>query len=116
MRAVLWRETTTLGLRGMGVRKWMLERELVEVEVDGGRVGVKLGRDSDEVARRTRVRGCAAVAPPRPPAQAGHGRGTRQSHDDVTPGAATAGCRSPRSGRGNRRCPAPGIRGTCGRR
>ena len=81
MRAVLWRETTTLGLRGMGVRKWMLEQELVEVEVDGGRVGVKLGRDGDEVDAAPEFEDCAAVAPPRPPAQAGHGRGTRQSHE-----------------------------------
>jgi pyridinium-3,5-bisthiocarboxylic acid mononucleotide nickel chelatase len=43
LRAVLWRETSTLGARGYRVRKWALERDLVVVEVAGGTVRVKLG-------------------------------------------------------------------------
>jgi uncharacterized protein (TIGR00299 family) protein len=49
LRAVLWRETSTLGVRGLPVRKWMLERRVVEVEVPGGTVRVKLGLDQGAV-------------------------------------------------------------------
>jgi uncharacterized protein (DUF111 family) len=49
VRAVLWRETSTLGVRGTPVRKWMLERRLVEVELLGGKVRVKLGLDGGRV-------------------------------------------------------------------
>jgi len=49
LREVLWRETSTLGLRGLPVRKWMLERRLVAVELPGGTVRVKLGLDGDQV-------------------------------------------------------------------
>jgi pyridinium-3,5-bisthiocarboxylic acid mononucleotide nickel chelatase len=48
-RAVLWRETSTLGVRGTPVRKWMLERRLVEVELLGGKVRVKLGLEGGRV-------------------------------------------------------------------
>jgi uncharacterized protein (TIGR00299 family) protein len=49
LRAVLWRETSTLGVRGLPVRKWMLERRVVEVEVPGGTARVKLGLDQGAV-------------------------------------------------------------------
>jgi pyridinium-3,5-bisthiocarboxylic acid mononucleotide nickel chelatase len=49
VRELLWRETSTLGVRGLPVRKWMLERRLVEVEVPGGKVRVKLGLDGGRV-------------------------------------------------------------------
>ena len=49
LRAVLWRETSTLGVRGLPVRKWMLERRVVEVEVLGGKARVKLGLDQGVV-------------------------------------------------------------------
>jgi len=46
VRSLLWRETSTLGVRGLPVRKWMLERRVVEVELPGGKVRVKLGLDA----------------------------------------------------------------------
>jgi uncharacterized protein (DUF111 family) len=49
LRGVLWRETSTLGVRGLPVRKWMLERRTVEVEVLGGKARVKLGLDQGTV-------------------------------------------------------------------
>jgi pyridinium-3,5-bisthiocarboxylic acid mononucleotide nickel chelatase len=49
VRALLWRETSTLGVRGLPVRKWMLERRVLEVELPGGKVRVKLGLDGGRV-------------------------------------------------------------------
>jgi pyridinium-3,5-bisthiocarboxylic acid mononucleotide nickel chelatase len=49
VRAVMWRETSTLGVRGTPVRKWMLERKLVEVALLGGTVRVKLGLEGGQV-------------------------------------------------------------------
>jgi pyridinium-3,5-bisthiocarboxylic acid mononucleotide nickel chelatase len=49
LRGLLWRETSTLGVRGLPVRKWMLERRVVEVEVAGGTARVKLGLDQGVV-------------------------------------------------------------------
>ncbi len=49
VRAVLWRETSTLGVRGVPVRKWMLERRTVEVDLLGGKVRVKLGLEGGTV-------------------------------------------------------------------
>jgi uncharacterized protein (TIGR00299 family) protein len=49
LRSVLWRETSTLGVRGLPVRKWMLERRTVEVGVLGGKARVKLGLDHGTV-------------------------------------------------------------------
>jgi hypothetical protein len=49
VREVLWRETSTLGVRGMPVRKWMLERRMVEVGLEGGKARVKLGLDRGRV-------------------------------------------------------------------
>jgi uncharacterized protein (TIGR00299 family) protein len=48
-RELLWRETSTLGVRGVPVRKWMLERRVIEVELPGGKVRVKLGLDGGRV-------------------------------------------------------------------
>jgi uncharacterized protein (TIGR00299 family) protein len=49
VREVLWRETSTLGVRGLPVRKWMLERRTVEVGLEGGKARVKLGLDRGRV-------------------------------------------------------------------
>jgi uncharacterized protein (TIGR00299 family) protein len=63
VRAVLWRETTALGVRRIPVRRWMLDRESVEVRVAGGRVRVKLGRDGDQIVNAApEFEDCAAVA------------------------------------------------------
>ncbi|HEV3503700.1 MAG TPA: LarC family nickel insertion protein, partial [Actinomycetes bacterium] len=40
VRELLWRETSTLGVRGLPVRKWMLERRVITVPVPGGKVRV----------------------------------------------------------------------------
>lgn len=44
LRGVLFRETTTLGVRGQTVEKWSLERGWVTVEVAGHPVRLKVGR------------------------------------------------------------------------
>ena len=63
LRGVLWRETSTLGVRGLPVRKWMLERRVVEVEVPGGTVRVKLGLDQSAVVNAAaEFADCARVA------------------------------------------------------
>jgi uncharacterized protein (TIGR00299 family) protein len=49
VREVLWRETSTLGVRGLPVRKWMLERRTIEVALGGGKARVKLGLDRGRV-------------------------------------------------------------------
>ncbi len=49
IRELLWRETSTLGVRGLPVRKWMLERRMVEVDLEGGKARVKLGLDRGRV-------------------------------------------------------------------
>lgn len=41
---VLLSETSSIGVRAIPVRKWMLEREWIEVAVDGGPVRVKIAR------------------------------------------------------------------------
>jgi uncharacterized protein (TIGR00299 family) protein len=43
VRAVLFRETTTLGVRESGVARWVLARRFRTVEVGGQQVAVKLG-------------------------------------------------------------------------
>lgn len=45
----LFRESTTLGVRGWEVRRWVLERETVEVETPYGVVKVKVGKKGGEV-------------------------------------------------------------------
>jgi uncharacterized protein (TIGR00299 family) protein len=49
VREVLWRETSTLGVRGLPVRKWVLERRTLEVDLEGGKARVKLGLDRGRV-------------------------------------------------------------------
>ncbi|HVL91321.1 MAG TPA: nickel pincer cofactor biosynthesis protein LarC [Actinomycetota bacterium] len=44
VREVLFSETTTLGLRRRAVEKWMLPREVITVQVEGGTVRVKVAR------------------------------------------------------------------------
>jgi uncharacterized protein (TIGR00299 family) protein len=63
LRAVLWRETSTLGARGYRVRKWALERDLLVVEVAGGTVRVKLGvHDGAVVNVAPEFADCARIA------------------------------------------------------
>jgi uncharacterized protein (TIGR00299 family) protein len=63
LRALLWRETSTLGVRALRVDKWTLDRELVEVDVPGGRVRVKLAvHDGEVVNLAPEYADCAAVA------------------------------------------------------
>jgi uncharacterized protein (TIGR00299 family) protein len=49
VRELLWRETSTLGVRGLPVRKWMLERRVLTVSLPEGKVRVKLGLDGGRV-------------------------------------------------------------------
>jgi uncharacterized protein (DUF111 family) len=49
LRSVLFRESTTIGVRWYGVSKYALDREWVEVEVEGHAVRVKVARDGDVV-------------------------------------------------------------------
>ena len=49
MIEILFRETTTLGVRMQPVTREVLDRDLLEVEVEGFRIGVKRGRRSGEV-------------------------------------------------------------------
>ena len=50
IRAVLFRETTTLGVRETPVAKTALAREFRSVDVDGQPIAVKLGRDDGRPA------------------------------------------------------------------
>jgi uncharacterized protein (TIGR00299 family) protein len=47
IRAVLFRETTTLGVRETAAAKTALAREFHTVDVDGQTIAVKIGRDAD---------------------------------------------------------------------
>ena len=49
VRRVLFEETSTIGVRTTQVGKHALDRELVEVDVDGQQVRVKLARLADEI-------------------------------------------------------------------
>jgi uncharacterized protein (DUF111 family) len=49
LRRLLFRETTTLGVRGRLVDKWALQRSWVEVDVGGAAVRLKLGHLDGEV-------------------------------------------------------------------
>ena len=68
MMSLIFRETTTLGIRGNPWRRWVLEREIREVETGHGTVRVKVGRfrgeavtvwpeyeDLKRIAERTRL-------------------------------------------------------------
>lgn len=44
VRDVIFGETTTIGLRRRAAEKWMLPREIISVQVDGGMVRVKVAR------------------------------------------------------------------------
>jgi pyridinium-3,5-bisthiocarboxylic acid mononucleotide nickel chelatase len=44
VRAAIFRQTTTIGLREQSLRKHALDREIVEIEIGGRRVAVKLAR------------------------------------------------------------------------
>jgi uncharacterized protein (TIGR00299 family) protein len=45
-RDVIFTETTTLGLRRNQIEKWTLPREIINVELDGGSVRVKIARNA----------------------------------------------------------------------
>jgi uncharacterized protein (DUF111 family) len=63
LRRILFRETTTLGVRGHLVDKWALDRSWVEVEVAGEPVRLKLGRlDGEVVNVAPEFEDCAAAA------------------------------------------------------
>jgi uncharacterized protein (TIGR00299 family) protein len=49
LRGILFRETTTLGIRGRVVDRWVLDRTWVEVAVGGEPVRLKVGRLDGEV-------------------------------------------------------------------
>ncbi len=49
LRAVLLRETGTLGVRATTVRRWPQQRDMATVVVDGHEIGVKLGRHRTKV-------------------------------------------------------------------
>ncbi len=63
LRRVLFRETTTLGIRGRLVDKWALDREWVTVEVAGEAIRLKVGRlDGEVVNVAPEYEDCAAAA------------------------------------------------------
>jgi uncharacterized protein (TIGR00299 family) protein len=63
LRAVLFRETTTLGVRGHLVEKWQLKREWVTVDVAGSPVRLKIGKLGGEVVNvAPEYEDCAAAA------------------------------------------------------
>jgi len=63
MRAILFRETGTLGVRATPVSKRALEREIVEVETRHGVVGVKVAfLDGEAVTVAPEYEDCARVA------------------------------------------------------
>ena len=63
LRRVLFRETTTLGVRERLLDKWTLEREWVTVEVEGQPVRLKVGRLDDQVVNvAPEFEDCAAAA------------------------------------------------------
>jgi uncharacterized protein (DUF111 family) len=49
VRATIFRQTSTIGVREQPVGKYALEREMVSVDVDGHRVAVKLARHDGEL-------------------------------------------------------------------
>jgi pyridinium-3,5-bisthiocarboxylic acid mononucleotide nickel chelatase len=63
IRQVLFRETGTLGIRGIPVEKQALEREWIEVRTAHGNVRVKIGRlEGAAVSVSPEYEDCAAVA------------------------------------------------------
>jgi pyridinium-3,5-bisthiocarboxylic acid mononucleotide nickel chelatase len=63
VRTALFRQSTTLGVRAQPVSRWALDREVVDVEVAGHRVRVKLGcLDGRVVNAAPEFDDCAAAA------------------------------------------------------
>ena len=63
VRAVIVAETSTIGVRATPVRKWMLARDWVTVEVESHPVRVKIARESGVVRNAApEYQDCAAVA------------------------------------------------------
>ncbi len=101
VKAVLFRETSTLGLREATVVKTALHREFRTVEVDGRPIAMKLGRADDGAAderhagvgrRRARGRGAGSAGQARVRPRAG---GVRTRGRRASPAA--AGCRARRA-------------------
>jgi hypothetical protein len=60
---VIFRETTTLGIRRRDTTRWVLDREVLTVEVAGSRIRVKVGRLGSEVVNiAPEFSDCAAAA------------------------------------------------------
>lgn len=60
---VLFRESSTLGVRGWQVKRWTLEREVLEVQTPYGAVRVKVGRLAGKVVNiAPEYESCRAVA------------------------------------------------------
>ena len=53
VRATVFRETTTLGIRELPIQKYVLDRAETKVDVDGVGVGVKWAFDGDLVMNRS---------------------------------------------------------------
>lgn len=49
LRDVLFRETTTIGMRRRATEKWVAPREFIQVEIDGHPIKVKVARDATTV-------------------------------------------------------------------
>jgi pyridinium-3,5-bisthiocarboxylic acid mononucleotide nickel chelatase len=63
VRAVIVAETSTIGLRATTVRKWMLTRDWITVEVEGRPVRVKVAREAGVLRNAApEYQDCAAVA------------------------------------------------------
>ena len=63
LRGVLFRETTTVGIRGYLVEQWQLQREWTTVDVAGYQVRLKIGRLGDDVVNvAPEYEDCAAAA------------------------------------------------------
>lgn len=63
VRAVIVAETSTIGLRATPVRKWMLARDWITVEVEGRPVRVKVAREGGVLRNAApEYQDCAAVA------------------------------------------------------
>ena len=61
LRQVLVRETGTLGVRASELRRWPQRRNMTTVDIDGHRVGVKVGADRVKVEFDDAVEAAAAL-------------------------------------------------------
>jgi len=59
---ILLKETTTLGVRGFSVEKWMLDREILTLDTSLGRVRVKKSYGKDVVKFKPEYEDCLEIA------------------------------------------------------